>query len=138
MANDLNQCTFVVRLGRDVELRLTSSGTAAASMSGAVGKKYNDKESTTWLNLKAFGKTAEILAQYAKKGSQLAVVCEYSVNEWENKEGQKVKTPEFLIRNFQFLGGGQGGQEQEQAPAQEQGRTDSELPPMDDEDSIPF
>ena len=49
MANDLNQCNFIGRCGKDPEIRYATSGTAVANLSIAVGYKYKDDESTEWV-----------------------------------------------------------------------------------------
>lgn len=125
---DLNLCVFIGRLGKDPEVRYTPSGDPVCNISLAVGKKWKDKQSgetkeqTTWVNLAFWGKTAELLGQYAKKGSQLRVNGEYSVRKWQDKEGRDVYTTEIKVQDFQLLGGkpegAQGGQQQ--APQQRQ------------------
>ena len=71
--NDLNQCQFIGRLGKDVELRYTPSNEPVANISLACGWKSKDKEGTEWVNVTAFGKLAEISGQYLTKGSQIFV-----------------------------------------------------------------
>lgn len=130
MANDLNQCTFIGRLGDNPEIRYSPSGLAIASLSIAVGKKYKKDnqtvESTTWVNLSAFGSLAEIIGKYLTKGSQVYVSCEFKMDKWQDQNGQDRYTPKFIIQNLQMLGGGQqqqqqqGGWGQPQQPAQHQ------------------
>jgi single-strand DNA-binding protein len=124
---DLNLCVFIGRLGRDPEVRYTPSGDAVCNISLAVGKKWKDKnsgemkEQTTWVNLAFWGKPAELLGQYAHKGSQMRVNGEYSVRKWQDKDGKDVYTTEIKVQDFQLLGGkpegAQGGQQS--APAQQ-------------------
>lgn len=128
MANDLNQCTFIGRLGRDPELKYMPSGDAAVNISIAVGKSWKDKnsgekkESTTWVPVAFFGKTAEIIGQYCKKGSQVMVTGEFSVRKWQDKDGKDQYHTEIRGNSIQLLGGkpeGAGGG-QAAAPAQRQ------------------
>jgi single-strand DNA-binding protein len=144
MANDLNQCTFIGRLGRDPEIKYMPSGDAAVNISIAVGKSWKDKnsgdkkESTTWVPIAFFGKTAEIIGQYCKKGSQVMVTGEFSVRKWTDKEGKDQYHTEIRGNNIQLLGGkpeGTGGQSA--APAQQQ-RQAQKPAPQDEDDSIPF
>ena len=136
MANDLNQCNFIGRMPRDPETRFTPSGVGIVSFSLAVNKKYKDRETVAWVNCKAFGKTGEIIAQYCTKGSQLYVQCEYNLNEWETAEGEKRRSPEFIVRNFQFLGGKQG---QSQPSVHEQAKANGYQPQQGGpEEDIPF
>ena len=78
MANNLNQCNFIGRLGDDPEVRYTTGGDAVASFSIAIGSSWKDKagekqERTEWVNITAWGKLAEICGEYLKKGSKVFV-----------------------------------------------------------------
>lgn len=107
----MNICAFVGTLGRDWEVSYSKEGKAIAKTSMAI-KKYNNE--TTWINLTAFGKSAETLAQYTEKGSQLAVKTEVNINEHEGKYYTN-----FIINGFTFIGSkqqdnNQGFQNQQQ------------------------
>lgn len=131
MANDLNQCNFIGRLGRDPEQRVFPSGDMVANATLAVGSKWKAKDSgeikeaTEWVRLVFNGKTAEIACQYLRKGSQIFVTGEMRTREWE-KDGVKHYSTEIRVNNFQMLGskqdGQQGthGQDQGQPPAPRQ------------------
>lgn len=109
MANDLNQCNFIGRLGRDLELRTFPSGDQVANGTLAVGSKWKDRnsgearESTEWVRLTFHGKSAEIAAQYLRKGSQIFVTGEMRTREYE-QDGVKKYTTEIRVNNFQMLG----------------------------------
>lgn len=146
MANDLNDCKFIGRLGKDPELKYFQSGDAYLNLSIAVGKSWKDKnsgdkkEATTWVPLVFTGKIAEIAAQYCKKGSQVFVSGEYKTRKWQ-KDGVDQYTTEIHVLNMQLLGGkpdGAQGGGQQSAPAQ-QSRPAQQRPAHDDDDSnIPF
>ena len=157
MANDLNQCIFVGRLGKDPELRNMPSGDAAVNISIAVGKAWTDKssgekrESTTWVPVSFFGRTAEIVARYCKKGSQILVTGEFSVRKYTDRDGNEKYATEIRGDRLQLLGGRddnggqQGGgapQQRQQAPQQQrqaapqQQRAQGGFDQMDDD--IPF
>lgn len=158
MANDLNRCTFIGRLGKDVEMRYAPSGLAIASFSIAVGKKYKKEnqtvEETTWVNLSAFNKLAEICGQYLSKGSQVFVSCEFKMEKWQDNTGQDRYTPKFIIQDMQMLGSSNGQQQQQQGgwgqPQQPQQQRQQQQrqqqneppqyndPPQDFDDDIPF
>ena len=118
MANDLNQANFIGRLGKDPEIRYTQSGQAAASFSIAVGSKWKDKntgqqnENTEWVNLVAFGKLAEIMGEYLRKGSQIFVTAKFRTRKWQDQSGADRYTSEFVVENMQMLDSRQGGQTQ--------------------------
>jgi single-strand DNA-binding protein len=110
MANDLNQCNFIGRLGNDPEVRYQPSGDAVANLSLAVGSKWKDKqgqqqENTEWVRLVAFGKLAEIIGEYLRKGSQIFVTAKCRTRKWKDQQGIDRYTTEFVIDNMQMLGG---------------------------------
>ena len=122
MANDLNQCNFIGRLGRDLELRTFPSGDQVANGTLAVGSKWKDKqtgeakESTEWVRLNFHGKSAEIAAQYLRKGSQIFVTGEMRTREWE-QDGVKRYSTEIRVSNCQMLGQRPEGEGRAPAPA---------------------
>lgn len=104
MANDLNQCSFIGRLGKDPETRYMPNGDATTSFSIAVGWKSKDKEGTEWVNIVTFGKLAEICSDYLKKGAQVFVQGRFRTREWE-KDGVKRYSTEIIADQMQMLGG---------------------------------
>lgn len=104
--------TILGALGKDIEMSYTPGGMAVASFSMATSKKKKDgTEVTSWHRLKAFGKTAEVLAQYVGKGSQLFIEGELSYGEYE-KDGIKRYTTDILVSSFAFVGGKKSGSQQ--------------------------
>jgi len=99
----LNNCMFLGRLGKDVEVQHTPNGTMRATCSIALdmAKKVNDEwtKETTWVQLTALGKTAENLAKLAKKGAKILVSAIYSTYKYE-KDGETKYGHSFLIRSF--------------------------------------
>lgn len=148
MANDLNMCVFIGRLGRDPEVRYMPNGDAAVNISIAVGKSWKDKNSgekkevTTWVPVSFFGKTAEIVGEYCRKGSQLQITGEFSVRKYTDKDGNEKTITEIKGDRMQLLGGkpeGGGGAPQQQrqaAPAQRAAAPARRNEPADDD--IPF
>jgi single-strand DNA-binding protein len=102
---------FLGNIGRDPELRHGTSGTAVCNFSVAVSEKYNGEESTTWIRCVAFGKTAETISQYLGKGSPILVTDSKMQNRSYEKDGETKYITEFIVRQFQFVGGGKGKQE---------------------------
>lgn len=117
---DLNLCIFIGRLGRDPESRALPSGESVCNFSLAVGKKWRDKtsgetkEQTTWVRCSAFGKTAELIGQYAVKGSQMRVNGELQTRKYM-KGDVEMETTEIKVQDFQLLGPNPNSA---QAPAQ--------------------
>lgn len=95
-------------LGQDPETRYTQDGTAITNLNVASTRRWTKdgerQEATTWLRLTAFGKTAEILAQYAVKGTGIRARGRIDNNNYE-KDGQMVYGFSFIIEDFEFLPG---------------------------------
>lgn len=106
--SDLNQCNFIGRLGRDPEIKYLPSGNAVANFSIAVSESWKNKATgekegkTTWVNLTAFNKLAEVIGQYLKKGSKVFVSGRFGTREWE-KDGVKKYSYEFTVSEMQML-----------------------------------
>lgn len=111
MAN-LNKVFLIGNLTRDPELRSTQSGTNVCKFGLAVNRKFTtqagSKEETTFVDLTAFGRQAEVINQYCTKGKPLFVEGRLQFSTWETKEGQKRSKLDVIVENFQFLGQGSG------------------------------
>lgn len=139
MANDLNQCSFIGRLGAEPETRYTTSGDAVTSFSIAVGSSYKDKsgekqDRTEWVNITAWGKLAEICAQYLKKGQQVFIQGRIKTDKYE-KDGKTMYSTKIVADTMQMLGGKSDKTEQEQQSKQAKPQANDSF---DDSDSIPF
>ena len=111
MAN-FNKVILLGNLTRDVEIRHTQSGQALAKFGMAVNRKWSQngeqKESTCFVDMTAWGRQAEVLSQYVKKGSQLFVEGRLEYSTWESEGGKRSKL-EVVVENFQFVGAARGG-----------------------------
>lgn len=128
--SDLNRCEFIGRLGQDPESKYLPDGTALVNFSIACGEKYKDKsgqkiEKTEWIRCSAFGKLAEIITQYLKKGSQVYVAGKYETKTWD-KDGVKQYSTGIRVTTMQMLGGKQNPSEQQPQPQAAQ-KTQEEL-----------
>lgn len=103
LANDINQCNFIGRLGKAVETRYMQDGSAVASFSIAVGWKSKDKEGAEWINITAFGKLAEICSQYLSKGSKVYISGRLKNEKYINKEGIETYSTKIIAENMQML-----------------------------------
>lgn len=110
MSNDLNQCQFIGRLGKDVEMRFTPNGDSVANLTVACGwesrnKDGEKKEGTEWVNVAVFGKLAEVCGQYLAKGSQVFVQGRLQTEKWKDKAtGQDRYSTRINADKVQFLG----------------------------------
>lgn len=168
MAN-LNKVMLIGNLTRDPEMRYTPSGTSVCEIGLAINRFWNDsqsgerREQTCYVDCSAFGRQAETLSRYMRKGRPLFVEGRLDFQTWEAKDGGGKRSKlKVIIENFQFLGGredGEGGdaprsggapmqQRSQQAPAHQGGYGDAPpagsygggggAQPALDDDDIPF
>lgn len=99
----MNKCIFLGRITKDIELSFAAgSGTAIAKFSLAVGRKFKKGE-TDFLNMVAFGKTAENLTKYFKKGNLILLETHVQTGSYDDKNGIKRYTTDFIIDSFDFV-----------------------------------
>lgn len=131
MANDINNCTFTGRLTRDPQVRYTTANKAVVDFSVAVGKKYKDKEETTYVDCVAWERLAEVIGEYAKKGTQVAMVGSLQQDNWVDKEsGQKRSKLRLVVDRLQLLSrkDGDGGERAEPPPQDDPPASSTDVP----------
>ena len=106
----VNKAILIGRLGKDPELRYTQSGKAMASFTMATNESWKGQdgqkqESTTWHNIVAWGKPAEIIKEYMSKGREIYIEGRIANRSYDDKEGIKKYISEVVVQNFQFIGG---------------------------------
>jgi single-strand DNA-binding protein len=102
----INNVVLVGRLANDPEMKYTQSGMPITNFRLAVdrGRKNEQGESETdWLNIVAFQKTAELVAQYCDKGSLVGVEGRIQSRTWEGQDGKKNYSVEIIANNVRFL-----------------------------------
>lgn len=164
-----NKVILIGNLTRDPEIRYTPSGTAIAKFGLAINRTFRtgdeQREETTFVDIDAFGRQAEVIGEYVKKGRPLMVEGRLRTDSWEDKNtGQKRSRLGVVLESFQFLDsrmdrgqddGGYGGapqsssRQQFSSPPQSSSGYDSDSgggshrqsapsePPLDDDD-VPF
>lgn len=137
----LNKAVLIGRVGQEPETRYLPDGTAVTSISIATSEKWNDrntgetKEETTWHKVVAFGKLAEIITEYVKKGALLYVEGKIVMRKYQDREGRDRVAFEIRANEMKMLGGKpSNGSEQY---GQKSTVASSSLPPEFDSD-IPF
>lgn len=98
----INNVTLIGRVTQDIEVRKTNTNKSVASFTLAVGDKNSE---SSFINMTAWNKTAELLAQYAPKGKQIGVTGRLQTRIWE-KDGDKRKATEVIVEQVQFLSDG--------------------------------
>jgi single-strand DNA-binding protein len=143
----VNKVILVGNLGRDPELRYTQGGQAVANFTLATTERFPSRdggerqERTEWHRVVAWGRTAELCAQYLSKGRSVYVEGRLQTREWEDKEGQKRRTTEIVALSVQFLGGREGGAGAGAGGARhasEAASVEEDTPPSPPPDDIPF
>lgn len=134
----LNIAAIVGRLGKDPEIKTTQSGKSVTSFSLAVqrGKKnQNGEYESDWIDVQAWGTTAEFICKYFTKGQMIAVTGSIQTRSYEDKQGNKRKAVEIMAKEVSFCGS-------KEAPKQER-KEEPSLPDasdgwLDGDTDLPF
>lgn len=114
MAKGVNKVFLLGNVGKDPEIRATAGGMTIATFTLATADRQKGQDGqwadkTEWHNLVAFQRTAEIVRDYVKKGTQIFVEGKIQTRSWDDKEsGQKKYRTEILVNELSLLGGGAG------------------------------
>ena len=149
---NLNKVMLMGNITRDPEVRYTPKGTAVTDISLAVNRSYTlddgeRREETTFVDVTYWGRQAEVIGEYMKKGRPIYVEGRLQLDQWEDKNtGQNRSRLKIVGDNFQFLGGRDGnsggveGQQQQSAPPQQQSaplQQQQQAPPQQQQQSSP-
>lgn len=150
MARGVNKAILIGNVGGDPEVRHMPSGNAVANITLATSDSWKDKqtgqqqERTEWHRVVFFGRLAEVVGEYVRKGSKLYIEGRLQTREWE-KDGVKRYTTEIVVDiggQMQMLDGKQDGGQHRQAPQHQHAPQQQAPSPgshrFDDGDSIPF
>jgi len=152
-----NKVIIAGNLTRDPELRYTPKGTAVTKIGLAVNRTWKSesgeqKEEVTFIDVEAWGRQGEVIAQYMKKGRELLVEGRLKLDSWEDKNTkQKVSKLKVVLESFSFIGGnreggtagggGGGGYRpaasQSSAPVSAPEPSEPDMPPSEPDD-VPF
>ncbi len=128
-SRSVNKVTLIGNLGKDPELRYTSSGVAVATFSMATSESWKDTEGNTqertqWHSIVAWRKLAEIVGEYLKKGSKVYLEGRLQYRNYDDKNGVKRYVTEIVMDEMVMLdsrgGGASAPQDSGNAPAQEE------------------
>ncbi len=140
----LNKIQIIGRMGKDPEIRYMPNGDAVCNFSVATTEKWKDKnsgevkEDTTWHRVSAWGRQAEIVGEYLRKGSLVYVEGKMTARKYTDKDGSEKESHEIRMQDMKMLsptGEGEPRQQAHQQPRQQQPASSG----FDDMDSdIPF
>ena len=119
----MNKVVLIGNLTRDIELRYTQSGYCVGNTGIAVTRKFKNArgetaEETCFIDVKFFGRTAEVANQYLRKGSKLAVEGRLKLEQWQDQSGQNRSKHVVEVESLEMLGGNQGGQSNQSSGTQ--------------------
>ncbi len=105
----VNKAILLGRLGKDPELRYTPSGKAVTGFTLATTERWTGQdgqknETTTWHNIVAWGRQAEVIKEYLSKGREVYLEGRISNRSYDDKEGNKRYISEVVVQNFSFVG----------------------------------
>ena len=146
-----NRVILVGNLTRDIELKYTPTGTAIAKFGLATNRSYKDnttgelKQEVMFIDVTVFGRSAEVVNQYLKKGKKVLVEGRLVLDQWVDSSGQKRSKHSIIADKVQFMDPKESSgnanqayntQPQQEAPMQQQ---KNNIPSIDiDDDEIPF
>lgn len=142
MAN-FNKVILVGNLTRDPELRYTPKGTAIAKLGLAINRSWKNEAGeqqteVTFVDVDCFGRQAEVISQYVKKGRPLLVEGRLKLDQWEDKNThQKQSKLKVVLESFSFLGSKGGGPNPGGADAQVPAAAPTTAHEPEDDD-VPF
>lgn len=104
-----NKVILIGNLTRDPETRVTATGLTICKLGLACSRAYatkdgERKEETTFVDVDAFGKQAEVITKYMRKGRPIMVEGRLKFDQWESNDGQKRSKLSVVLETFQFLG----------------------------------
>ncbi len=144
MAN-FNKILLMGNLTRDPQLSYLPSQTAVVDFGLAVNRKWKsregeDKDETCFVDCRMFGRRAEVINKYCKKGNPLFIEGRLTFDSWTSQDGTKRSKHRVTVENFEFLGGGQrqGAGQTEQNAAGAASQAEKQYPNSVDADDIPF
>ncbi len=148
MAKSLNKVMLIGNLGKDPELRYTTSGVAVATFSLATSESWKDQdgnaqEKTEWHNIVAWRKLAEICGEWLKKGKKVYIEGRIQTRNYDDKNtGQKRYITEIVADNLIMLDGGGGARNtaasENSGPGYQQAGSDAPAATAAQEEDLPF
>lgn len=142
--SNYNRVILAGKLTRDPEIRHTPKGAAVCKIGIAINRKWKDadgqsREEATFVDVDAFGKQAEVIGQYLKKGRAILLEGRLKLDQWDDKQtGQKRSRLGVILESFSFIGGDkrEDGETPEARPARQVAPSTSNEPPQGDD--VPF
>ena len=143
--SNFNKILLMGNLTRDPQLSYLPSQTAVVDFGLAVNRRWtgqdgSQRNDTCFVDCRMFGRRAEVINKYCKKGNPLFVEGRLTFDSWTAQDGTKRSKHRITVENFEFIGGGSGaaGAGNVERNAVSYDKSDSQSPPQDSKDDIPF
>ncbi len=136
-----NQITARGRLGSDAQVRQTSTGKTVTSFSIACDVGWGDNKVTVWFKCTLWGERGVKLQEFLKKGSDVCVLGEMKMNDYQDKDGNNRSDPEITVADVWLLGNKNNATQAQAAPAKSQPQKPTKGAPPEvtfEDDDIPF
>lgn len=140
---NINLVQVCGRLTRTPESRTTQGGLIVLSFSVATNRTWKDKqgqkqEETEFHNITAFGRTAEVIAEYFKRGDEIYIIGRLKTSSWEDKKtGQKRYKTDIIAERFEFGQKSKANQGEQVTPQKPVAAvTDDEIPVVDEDEEV--
>lgn len=116
-----NLVVLIGRVGKDPEIKRSDSGKTIATFSFVTSEKYTDKngekiENSQWHNIVIWGKLAEVVEKYVKKGDQLSIDGKINYRTYDDKDGNKKYITEIICNELIMLGGKREAKQSDNIP----------------------
>lgn len=116
----MNNFISMGRATKDPQLQVAKNGKAYAVLTIAVDDRGNEQKPVDFFDIKCFGKVADIITKFVKKGNQILVSCKLKQNVYEKEDGTKNYSIDFILNDFEFVGSKpEEAKEQEETPKEE-------------------
>lgn len=143
--SSFQQVVLLGNVGRDPETRYSANGNAICNLSLATTRKWKSQdgtqnEDTEWHRITFFGRQAEIISEYVRKGNPLFVTGYLKTRKWE-KDGVERYSTEIIAENFQLMARNDGTRSSDEAPAERPAKPAAkpkQQPLPGEDDDIPF
>lgn len=139
--SSVNKALLIGNLGEDPDLSYTDGGTAVCNLSIATNESWTDDNGreqtrTEWHDVVAWGRLAEVVAEYLSKGSSVYVEGKIETRSWEHKDGSTRYSTEIKAQEVNFLGGSENGSGERDPASTREPEPEEDFEEPDDE--LPF
>ena len=131
----MNKLQLLGRITKQPQLQISKGGQAYTTITLAVDDRGNEKKPVDFIDVKAFGKTADILCKFTDKGQCLYIEAKVKQNVYEKEDGNKTYSIDFILQEFEFVGNTPKAENKE---AEDEEDEEEETPSESNENNLPW